>query len=96
MFIPHISSGESEKALRCATPAPSSGNLRGKTAANRDLGQFLMLNDPDNNKPTTMSEHFGKVERIHGKRKANQNINESDFKEYFSPKKKQKLGFSGF
>ena len=86
MFIPHISPRESEKVLRCATLTPSTGNLRRKTAANRELGQFLVLTDPDNNKPKNMSEHIGKMGRIHLKRKLNQNIKESNFEDHFSPK----------
>ena len=91
----HFSTRESKEVLRCATLTPSSGNLRGESAANGVLSQFLVFKDSDNNKPNIMRDNNGKMERSHGKRKLSQNITESIFEDHFSPKKYQnKLGLS--
>ena len=82
---------ESEKALRCATLTPSSGNLRGESAANRVISQFLVFKDPDNIKPNIMRDNIGKIERSHGKRKLSQNVTENIFEDHFLPKKVPKL-----
>ena len=92
MSNPHFSNRESKKGLRCATLTPSSGNLRGESAENRVLDQFLMFRDSDNNKSNIKSDNNGKLERSHGKRKLSQNIKESIFEDHhFSPKKVPKL-----